>query len=632
MTDKARPKPATTITKNKKLATWLKDHEDQILPRWVREIRHLGRERDRSLSTEQLKEQHLLSFYDGLVQAARTGKLATLHTLLAEMVFERVQEAYNIDEILLVPQQLQRTIFEHAATSEPPEKTLALINTLEPFLNQAVSILVRSFTDLTEGILNERLAEAELMAQSLHKANEETRRSLAQLSTLYNVSRELGQTVDIERTLSLIAEHLLAVANIDRCAIWLTGDGEALGVAVAHGVAADQLEGLILPPSERSFVSEAFRRRQYQLVSDRLDGRPLKDPLGHYFKMRSALAMPLISEGEAIGVITVDAQSRAQPFDVSTIDMVRSVAEQAAIAIKTARLYDQLTRLNQELEQRVEERTEELERAMQDLEHLDRTKSDFISIAAHELKTPLTLIQGYANILKDLVGQETPQGLGLVQGIITGSERLKGIVEDMIDISIIDSEVLTLDLLPTLPLRVVQLALREFEDALDERQLDITTIGLDRLPYVECDSQRLHQVFVNIIGNAIKYTPDGGSIDISGRLLTSKETGSVDFVEVAVRDTGIGIAPEHHERIFRKFYQAGDKSLHSSGKTKFKGGGPGLGLAIAKGVIEAHGGRIWVESEGFDEERCPGSTFYVLLPVKAAHTLEDRQVRRVLDA
>lgn len=625
-----QPKPAMPIEKDEKLATWLRVNEAHILPRWARTVRGRGREQDRNLSTQHFEQHHLLSFYDGLIKVVETGQLTVLDKLLKAMVFERFQEAYNIDEILLIPQQLRTIVREHATTSEQPDEALTIVGSLEIVLNRAVSILVRSFTDLTEGLLNERLAEAEFMAQSLLQANEESDRSLMQLRTLYNVSRELNQTVEIEQTLGLIAEHLVEVYKIERCAIWLADKNDALVVAVAHGIAADQLEGLVLLPSQRSFVMKAFQRRQYQLVEDRLDGRPLQDPLGPHFKMRSALAIPLISEGDATGVITVDGLSSTHPFDASLIDMMRSVAEQATIAIKTVRLYDQLTRLNQELEQRVQQRTQELERAMRDLEHLDRTKSDFISIAAHELKTPLTLIQGYTNILKEFIGQQDPQTLQLVQGIIAGGERLKEIVNDMIDISLIDTEVLTLRLMPASLGRVLRLALTEFKEAIVERQQSITVNNLDDLPYIECDAQRLHQVLINVIGNAIKYTPDGGRIDIAGQLIPSTETDDTDFVKVTITDTGIGIDPEHIERIFQKFYQIGAVALHSSGKTKFKGGGPGLGLAIAKGVIEAHGGKIWAESQGCDEERRPGSTFHVLLPVKATRILDDERVKRVL--
>jgi signal transduction histidine kinase len=123
------------------------------------------------------------------------------------------------------------------------------------------------------------------------------------------------------------------------------------------------------------------------------------------------------------------------------------------------------------------------------------------------------------------------------------------------------------------------------------------------------DPERLYQALRNVVSNAVKFTPDGGRISINGRMLPG-------FIEITVSDSGIGIDPEDQMRIFEKFGRLGDTSLHSSGRTKFKGGGPGLGLPIAKGIIEAHGGAIWVESEGYDEERCPGSTFHILLPIR----------------
>jgi signal transduction histidine kinase len=134
--------------------------------------------------------------------------------------------------------------------------------------------------------------------------------------------------------------------------------------------------------------------------------------------------------------------------------------------------------------------------------------------------------------------------------------------------------------------------------------------GLGDLPHIMVDSTRLHQALRNILINAIKFTPDGGDIHVQTELL---DGGTA--IQISVADSGIGIDPEHHELIFEKFYRASELNLHSTGQTKFKGAGPGLGLPISKGIVEAHGGRIWVESSGYDEERLPGSTFYIVLPV-----------------
>ena len=134
------------------------------------------------------------------------------------------------------------------------------------------------------------------------------------------------------------------------------------------------------------------------------------------------------------------------------------------------------------------------------------------------------------------------------------------------------------------------------------------------LPDIEADAGTLEKVFYHLIINAVKYTPDGGRIQIEGRPLTEPDQSPA--VEISIADEGVGIAPDVQELIFEKFYQTGEVMLHSSGKTTFKGGGSGLGLAIARGIIGAHNGRIWVESPGHDEQTCPGSTFHLVLPVQ----------------
>lgn len=260
----------------------------------------------------------------------------------------------------------------------------------------------------------------------------------------------------------------------------------------------------------------------------------------------------------------------------------------------------------------------EIQAALARLAKLEQTKSAFISIAAHELKTPLTLVQGYATILGERL-QDRPDAdelAGLVAGILRGAQRLGEIIDDMIDVASIEAQSLELNLEPLSLETLVDLAVKEALAGAPERRVHISVGDLSNLPHIVGDAQRLHQALVKIISNGIKYTPDGGRIDISGRLVYVDGAQSDALVELAVADTGIGIPQEELEWIFEKFYRVGDITLHSTSKSRFKGAGPGLGLTIARGIIEAHGGIIWAESPGYDEMRCPGSTFHIILPLK----------------
>lgn len=267
-----------------------------------------------------------------------------------------------------------------------------------------------------------------------------------------------------------------------------------------------------------------------------------------------------------------------------------------------------------ETELHVQHVSSELSRAQLAVERLEKSKSDFISIAAHELKTPLTLIEGYISMLKEMIPDSgvNEQNALFIKGIHSGTRRLREIVDDMIDVSMIDNNLLSLTFQPVWLNRLLSVLDREFTPVARERNITLVMAEFPGSTEMNFgDGERLLQAFRNVISNAIKYTPDGGAVTVNGRLLPG-------FVEVTVRDTGIGIDPAHHSRIFEKFGGLGDVSLHSSGKTKFKGGGPGLGLPITKGIIESHGGAIWVESLGYDEITLPGSIFHILLPLRKA--------------
>ncbi len=268
-----------------------------------------------------------------------------------------------------------------------------------------------------------------------------------------------------------------------------------------------------------------------------------------------------------------------------------------------------------EMETRVAHISSELNKTQEKLQQLDSNKSKFISVAAHELKTPLTLIEGYTTMMVEMVESNDPSSIdSLLKGVNKGILRLREIIDDMIDVSLIDNHLLTLNIQPLWISHLLNLLENELKKTAASRGQTLIVNrfeGSDLMIYG--DSERLFQALQNVAINAVKFTPDGGTITIDGRLLPG-------FIEITVTDTGIGISPENQTLVFEKFGQLGRTDLHSSGKTKFKGGGPGLGLPITRGIIESHGGTIWVESEGHDEVKLRGSTFHILIPTRTEPT------------
>ncbi|MBN1889425.1 MAG: hypothetical protein JW850_15630 [Thermoflexales bacterium] len=327
------------------------------------------------------------------------------------------------------------------------------------------------------------------------------------------------------------------------------------------------------------------------------------------------LYVPICQQETLLGLITLGAKASGEPYSRQDLNVLSSLANQTTVALQNARLVADLKALNTQMGQL----NEELTRINRQLEKLDTAKTDFIQIASHELRTPITQARGYADMLGDIVqsGVLSPtQALQISQGINRSTKRLEEIVTAMLDVSQIDIQALNLSRAPIAMTTVMRMSLESYQEGAKQRQQTLTVDGLAGLPPVHGDLQRLCQAFGNIIVNCIKFTPDGGSITINGREFVDVDDAGVGThcVEIVIADTGIGIDLEDHELIFEKFYRVGSTSLHSTGTTKFMGAGPGLGLPIARGVIQAHGGRVWVESEGRDEQRCPGSRFHVVLP------------------
>ncbi len=272
-------------------------------------------------------------------------------------------------------------------------------------------------------------------------------------------------------------------------------------------------------------------------------------------------------------------------------------------------LHEQSVNLISELEVKFNE----LQSAYDRLKHLEEAKSNFISVASHELRTPLTVINSYTQMLQMMPAVIADDyAKELLSGVAKGVARLQEIMNDMVSVIRVELSDQSIEFSPVSIRSILKGVELEQLNKMEGRQIiiDVDNIPND-LPMVLGDSKHLHSALSRIVGNAVKYTPDGGRITLkAGQLDDDNQT----FVKISIADTGVGIALEKQKLIFEKFSTAEDVALHSTSKTQFMGGGAGLGLTIAKGVISAHNGRIWVESEGYDQEKLPGSKFFVLLP------------------
>jgi signal transduction histidine kinase len=330
-----------------------------------------------------------------------------------------------------------------------------------------------------------------------------------------------------------------------------------------------------------------------------------------------------VFDGELLSAImAVGARQSGDPYREAELDLLVSIAQQTSVALKNARLVANLRVLNEQMRDLYENSAvlnKNLGDSNERLRQMDKVKTDFINIASHELRTPLTTLRGFSDLLNDMTrsGNLDTETVEMATSQLSkASVRLEELLGQMLDVSQIDVEAMQLSFGPISLPAILQLSTNPYKAALEERGLTLTVHDLQNLPTIEGDQQRLVQTFRQLVGNAIKFTPDGGQIEVYANYLPpNEERDRPEAVELVIADKGVGINPEHYELIFEKFYRVGRVDLHSTGDTKFMGAGPGLGLTIARGVVKGHGGQIWVESDGFDPKTCPGSRFHVVLPV-----------------
>ena len=446
--------------------------------------------------------------------------------------------------------------------------------------------------------------------EKLYESEQARRRGAEALA---RSSRQLSSLTTIEKLPQQILEQLQAVLPYDRGLLFIEDVNSRPQVRAHHGFEVDaDLSGFFLKVNQLDFYKAVARKGETLLVKDSKVVDSWEQP-AWLPKDRSWLGVPLYSKSKVIGLLLL---SRAlNSFNDDDGLMATTFAMQAIVALENARLYNEVTSINQMMERMVSQRVEELNAAYKNLAKHDQNKSVFIQVAAHELRTPLTVVLGYLGMLQiDPLVQNNPALLQAVEGVLQGSNRLQQIVTSMLDVARLDSQSITPHTESVNLSLILRLIHKDFMEDLANRGQTVSIEDAIRdIPPLMADSDLLKKALEHIIVNAIKFTPDGGSIHVSACVVDDSHLGRC--AEIRVKDSGIGIDAEHHKIIFEKLYQLGKVELHSSSRTSYKGGGAGLGLAIASGIVKALHGSLWVESEGQDEERFPGSTFFIRIPL-----------------
>jgi len=400
---------------------------------------------------------------------------------------------------------------------------------------------------------------------------------MRRLERMLEISRELTSTVALEPLLRKIVDMAAELTDSEKGSILLldTRTGE-LHFCTASGAQSHQLADIPVP-IEGSIAGTVLTSGEPLIVLD-----AQADPR-HYGEVgqrigsetRSLLVVPLQIKDRRIGVLEAVNRQGDQGFSQEDVDTLMTLAAQAAVAIENAKLM------------------EALRKAYDQLGELDRLKSDFIAIASHELRTPLSLILLYADVLRGQVGDAAGVQLGAV---LRAAMRLQHIIETMLNLRFLETG--QMDLVATrFDLRTEVLDACADYEALAETGGRVLEADLpDEEVVIHADREKVRVVLDNLISNAVKFTPAGGQVRVALR-------SRGDEIEMSVADTGVGIQPQELERIFDRFYQAEDHMTR-------RHGGVGLGLSIVKGLVELHGGRVWVESVP-DQ----GSRFVVVLPV-----------------
>ena len=480
------------------------------------------------------------------------------------------------------------------------------------------------------------------------RAEREIRQRNQELSILMNFMARVNQSLELHTVLDVTLRETIEVLGADGGLIHLMGEGgEHLTLAATHQISGSLKTGMqkcSFSAGTPCFIVETSHSHSI----DKLDESPCSiGTLAAAEGWLSSAAAPLLAQNRLIGIMHILSRTKRR-FSDEEMTLFSTIGSQIGIVIEHARLFEELNLKTEELlrsyrlleksshqlaisQRKLNKNLVLFEHANHELGRLDTMKNHFLGMISHEFRTPLTgIMSGTEFLLHSLEGISEDERQ-ILHMIYNGGTRLNEIISDLLRVVRLESRTVAVNRTVLHMQDIMELMQEQFEPMLRERCQRFRFLGLDDLPYFNGDRGYLEEVFIKLLENAIKFSRDGDEIVIAGTVadrntLQHKEEillsfnrvfveqmGESCYLQVEIRDSGIGIETVESVKIFEKFYEVGEIRHHSTGKHKFQGKGAGLGLAIVKGMVEAHGGMVWVESPSCSGR---GSSFFILLPLE----------------
>jgi signal transduction histidine kinase len=507
-----------------------------------------------------------------LSEAVETGRVLNVPDVERYPTFtpaaRELFAASGIRSALFVPMRRHEEVIGVIAVThrEIDAFTDAKVQLLQTFADQAVIAIenVRLFTEL-------------------QSSTKELTRSVGELKALGEIGRAVGSSLDLDTVLRTIVGRAIELAEGDGGTIYEADEaGERFTLRVTTNVdeeSANLQRKVPLRRGEGAIGRAAVARAPVQIADTTVEGAyggPLRDRALRR-GTRALLAVPLVHEDRVVGGLVVSRNTPGE-FAPAVVDLMTAFATQSALAIQNARLF-----------QEIEVKSRQLEVASQH-------KSEFLANMSHELRTPLNAVIGFSEVLKDrMFGDINDKQEEYLGDILSSAQHLLSLINDILDLSKIEAGRMELD--PSefdLPAALDDALLLVRERA-SRRGIALERVMDERLGIIRADQRKVKQVVLNLLSNALKFTPEGGSVTVRAAVVDG-------FAEVSVIDTGVGIAPEDHGAVFEEFRQVGANDKKSEGT--------GLGLPLTKKFVELHGGQIWLKSAIGE-----GATFTFTLPL-----------------